>query len=236
MVLAMATVSANAQSYLSSFQGLSNAELSTLSQGKPLIRQAASARALSLTATGAFADEIRMQIRALGANYVGEVIMVVQGGSSEKTLAHIARDLANVEGYVGIPYWSRQNNRTYDLFDKMKVVERTTRPDGVAVVADQHMEPFADYRARYAYQLENGELRFRCENLTSISYKGFESVGPGKMLWYLYGFPKDGTTVLYGVGAVKTIDLLGLFNDRLRTSFLGRMQAFFSYVYEKGKG
>jgi hypothetical protein len=235
LVLAMAAASASAQSYLGFFHGLSDAELSTLSQGKPLIRQAPSAHELSLVAAGAFPDEIRTQIRALGANYVGEVIMVVQGGSSEKTLAHIARDLANVEGYVGIPYWSKQQNRTYDLFDKMKVVERTAQPGGVMVVADQHMEPFADYRARYAYQLEEGELRFRSENLTPISYKGFDAAGPGKMLWYLYGFPKDGATILYGVGAVKTIDLFGLFSERLKTSFLGRMQAFFSYIYDKGK-
>jgi hypothetical protein len=104
---------------------------------------------------------------------------------------------------------------------------------GQTVVADQHMEPFADYRARYAYELENGELRFRSENLTPISYKGFASVGPGNMVWYLYGFPKDGATFLYGVGAVKTIDLLGLFSERLKTSFIGRIQAFFSYIYEK---
>ena len=46
-------------------------------------------------------------------------------------------------------------------------------------------------------------------------------------------FPKDGATFLYGVGAVKTFDLLGLFGERLRTSFMGRIQAFFSYIYQK---
>ena len=36
--------------------------------------------------------------------------MIVQGSDSQKTLGDIARYLANVEGYVGIPYWSKQNN------------------------------------------------------------------------------------------------------------------------------
>ena len=232
-VLVFVAVSAGAQSYAGTFGGLSESELTTLNQGKPLIRQAASARTLSLVLPGAFPDEIRSTIRALAANYVGEVIMVVSGSDSQKTLGDIARYLANVEGFVGIPYWSKQNNHTYDLFDRIKVVERTRQREGETVVAEQHMEPFADYRARYAYELESGELRFRSENLTPISYKGFASVAPGKMVWYLYGFPKDGATFLYGVGAVKTFDLLGLFGERLRTSFMGRIQAFFSYIYQK---
>jgi hypothetical protein len=232
-VLFTVAISAGAQQYLGTFQGLSENELSTLNRQKPLIRQATSARRLSLAIPGAFPDEIRRQIRALGANYVGEVIMVVQGSDSQKTLADVARFLADVEGYVDIPYWSKQNNRTYTLFDKIKVVERTRQPAGETVVTDQHMEPFADYRARYAYEMERGELRFRSENLTAISYKGFASVAPGNMVWYLYGFPKGGATFLYGVGAVKTFDLLGLFSERLKTSFMGRIQAFFSYIYEK---
>jgi hypothetical protein len=232
-VLAMAAASAGAQSYAGILHGLSESELSTLNRGEPLIRQAASSRQLSLAVPGAFADEIRKQIRTLGANYIGEVIMVVRGNNSQKALSDIAKYLANVEGYVGIPYWSKQNNRTYDLFDKMKVVERTLQPDGETVVADQHMEPFAEYSARYAYELESNELRFRSLNLTPISYKGFAAVAPGNMVWYLYGFPNDGATFLYGVGAVKAFDLLGLFNERLKVSFMGRIQAFFSYLYEK---
>jgi hypothetical protein len=220
-----------------SFQGLSERELTTLDQGKALIRQASSPRSLSLGATGPFADEIRDRVRKLAANYIGEVIMIVPAGSSpSSSLEALARDLANVEGYVGIPYWSKQNNTTYDLFNKMKIVERTSHAGGQTVIADQHMEPFADYRVRYSYELDGGELRFRSENMTTISYKGFDAVAPGNMIWYLYGFPREGATVLYGVGAVKTFDLMGLFSERLRTSFMGRIQAFFSYMYAKREG
>lgn len=225
---------ANPAQMTKAFQGLSEQERATLDQGRALIRQASSARSLSLAATGAFADEIRSRVRTLGANYIGEVIMVVPAGvSSTGFLQALAKDLANVEGFVGIPYWSKQNNRTYDLFDKMKIVERTTQAAGQSVVADQHMEPFADYRARYTYELHDGELHFHSENLTTISYKGFDAVGPGHMVWYLYGFQNEGATCLYSVGAVKAFDLLGFFGDRLKTSFMGRIQAFFSYLYEK---
>jgi len=216
------------------FRGLSDEERAMLDRGQALIRQVASFRSLSLGASSAFADEIRDRVRALGANYVGEVIMVIPSGASRAgTLEALAGDLANVERYVGIPYWSKRNHRTYDLFDKMKIVERTVQADGQTVVVDQHMEPFADYRARYSYELDGAELRFRSENMTTISYKGFDAVAPGNMVWYLYGFRDEGATCLYGVGAVKAFDLFGFFGDRLRTSFMGRIQAFFSYLYAK---
>lgn len=222
---------------MSAFQGLSADELATLGQGRALIRQAASPHSLSLAAPGSFADEIRGRVRSLGANYIGEVIMVVpQSKSSSAFLQALAKDLENVEGFVGIPYWSKQNNTTYDLFDRIKVIERSTlSAGGQSVVVDQHMEPFADYTARYSSEFDGAELRFRSENMTTISYKGFDAVAPGNMVWYLYGFTRDGTTLLYGVGAVKAYDLMGLFSERLRTSFMGRIQAFFSYLYSRGE-
>lgn len=227
-------VSANPALGTKAFQGFSESERATLDQGRALIRQASSARSLSLAAPGDFADEIRNCVRSLDANYIGEVIMVVPAGAaSPGFLQALSKDLANVEGYVGIPYWSKQNNRTYDLFNKMKIVERTTQTAGQTVVADQHMEPFDAYRARYSYELEGVELHFRSENLTTISYKGFNAVSPGNMVWYLYGFPQESAMCLYGVGAVKTFDLFGLFGDRLKTSFMGPIQAFFSYLYRK---
>jgi hypothetical protein len=213
-------------------RGLSDDERATLQAGKALIRQASS-RSLSLASSGPFADEIRARIRDMNANYVGEVIMEVPAASGVGTLKRLARDLANVEGYIGIPYWSKQNNRTYELFDRITVLQRSLQPTGQTVLVDQHMEPFADYQARYSYELNGAELRFRSENLTQISYKGFDAVAPGNMVWYLYGFPTEGETLLYSVGAVKTFDMMGLFSERLRTSFMGRIQAFFSYLYGK---
>lgn len=39
-------------------------------------------------------------------------------------------------------------------------MKRTMQVSEQTVVADQHMEPFADYRAHYAYELDAGELHF----------------------------------------------------------------------------
>ena len=215
------------------FKGLSDQEQATIRAGKALIRQTGSAQSLSLAVQSLFADEIRRRIRSLKANYVGEVIMAMPAGAGSAALQGLARDLSDVEGYVGIPYWSKRQNRRYDLFDQITVMQRTRQPSGETVVAQQHMEPFSQYQALYSYELIGPELHFRSENTSQISYRGFDAVSSGNMVWYLYGFSEQGVTFLYGVGAVKAFDMFGLFEDRIRTSFMGRIQAFFSYMYGK---
>ena len=238
VVAAAAVAAAGAASPLAAqaaegvFRGLSAEEDAALERGEAVIRKA-SADSLSLAVRSAFADEIRDKVKGLGANYVGEVLMLIRSDDGA-VLPRLAERLADVEGYVGIPYWSQHQKQTYELFDRMKVVERSGGPLGGATVADQHMKPFADYRARYAYELAEGELRFSSVNLSPISYKGFTAVGDGDMIWYLYAFRRGRDTCLYGVGAVRVFDLFGLFGDRLTMSFMGRITSFFRYMYAKG--
>jgi len=60
----------NPSQVTNAFQGLSRQERANLDQGRALIRQASSARFLSLAIPGAFADEIRNRVRSLNANYI----------------------------------------------------------------------------------------------------------------------------------------------------------------------
>ncbi|HUW40820.1 MAG TPA: DUF6675 family protein [Rectinemataceae bacterium] len=214
------------------FRGLTVTESAALERGEPVIREA-SADSLSLAVDSPFADEIRDKVGALGANYVGEVLMILDS-ADPAVLAKLAHELSDVRGYVGIPYWSQYQRQTYELFDRMKIIERSAGPDGATTVAEGHMKPFADYRARYSYELSGGELRFRSVNLSPISYKGFPAVGDGGMVWYLYAFERGGRTYLYAVGAVRAFDFFGIFGYRLRLSFMGRIESFFSYMYAKG--
>ena len=232
LAAALAVSPLAAQPPVVAFRGLTVQESAALDSGQPVIRSA-SADALSLAVDSPFADEIRDKVGALGANYVGEVLMILDT-ADPKVLAKLARELSDVKGYVGIPYWSPYQKQTYLLFDRMKILERSEGPDGTTTVAEGHMKPFADYRARYSYELSGGELRFSSVNLSPISYKGFPAVGDGGMVWYLYAFERGGRTYLYGVGAVRAFDFFGIFGYRLRLSFMGRIESFFSYMYAKG--
>ena len=57
---------------------------------------------------------------------------------------------------------------------------------------------------------------------------------PGDMVWRLEAYAEEDRWILYGIGAVKAFDMLGLLRDRLSESFMGRIEAFFGYMYKKG--
>lgn len=212
-------------------------DLAGLGRGEAVIREVGDARALSLTASGANADEIRSRVAALKPNYLSEVMF--SAPAAEGAVDSLARALADVKGYTSIRYWSKRQRTTYDLFDKMEISSRTAVPGGERIEVLQHMEPFADFGCRYAYWIaapapgKSPELFFECENTSPISYKGVSAVSPGHMLWMLYAFPSQGRIVFYGVGAVRAFDMFGVIRDRLETSFMGRVEAFFGHMSKK---
>jgi hypothetical protein len=238
----LCTFSAGGQSAsLSSSLKLSLQDSETLAKGGVLIREVRSYRDLSLTAEGASAEALRAKISELRPNYLSEVIAVIpaRGDLIEK----LSGALGDVKGYVGIRYWSKRQQTYYDLFDKMEILSKKSVPDGVDIEVLQHMEPFSEYICRYSYRLAQStlgageELFFSSENVGKISYsyQGIDAVSPGHMTWMPYAFPSGDSLVFYGVGAVKAFDMFGVIRDRLKTSFLGRIESFFGAMIGKMK-
>ena len=195
-----------------------------------MIRQLDTASKLSLAPFSAEASAILKEIAQLNPNYLVEVIALVPYTPGAKQIERLAITLSDIQGYIGIPYYSVREKKTYDLFDKVNILLRKTIPGGELIEAEQHMKPFEDYKASYEYRISADSLIFRSVNLSHIAYKGIRSVAPGNMKWYLYVFHSDGFLVYYGIGAVKAFDMVGLIRDRLEVSFIGRVGAFFDYM------
>jgi hypothetical protein len=213
-------------------------EAARLGRGETVIRSVADYRKLALSASGKVADELRASVAAIKPNYLSEVIAIAtvkDDAEAEALLGRLQTALSDPRGFVGIPYWSTRNKKTYDLFDKMEIRSRAALPGGESVEVLQHMEPFDDFRARYEYSQADAALRFTGRNLDPIiySYRNFKAVATGDMLWSLYVVRDGGRMVFYGVGAVRAFDLLGAFRDRLEASFTGRIEAFFGYMSGK---
>ncbi len=222
-------------------RGLSADDLDRLAKGAAVIRPAGDYRKLALGAAGSVADELRARVAAIRPNYVTEVLSILpasDAAAADSILRKLAAALADPKSFIGIPYWSRQQQKTYDLFDKMTIVTRSATAGGQTVEVVQHMEPFDDFGARYEYRLELDAaglatgLRFSGVNLGPIiySYRNFKAVTPGDMAWELYAFRDGARIVFYGVGAVKAFDLFGAARSRLEASFMGRVEAFFGYM------
>jgi len=220
---------------------LSGDEAARLGRGEAVIRTIGNYRKLSLSATGPDADAVRTRVADIRPNYVTEVVSLIpaaDAAAADATLRRLAVALSEPKGFIGIPYWSRQQQKTYDLFDKMDIVSRKPAPGGETMDVVQHMEPFDDFGARYDYRLTTGpdgrasSLRFTGVNLDPIiySYRNFKAVQAGDMAWELYAFRDGAKVVFYGVGAVKAFDLFGAARSRLEASFMGRVEAFFRYM------
>ncbi len=216
------------------FRNLSSEEAAAVSAGKSVFRQPAGWKDLSVPAAAPFAKDIEDTGRKLGGNYIGEVVLGLPKAANPDLLAILARNLADVESHVGIPYWSRRYKKNFDLFTWVKVLERTGgEPEG-GLSSEQYMKPFDPYRARYSWSLQGDRLAFLSTNLTHLSYDGKKAVAPGEMVWRLEVYAEGDRWVLYGIGAVKAFDMLGLLRDRLSESFMGRIEAFFGYMYKQG--
>lgn len=244
VLLLMAIFSARASerslSYAGVFRGLSDAETAALERGELLVRPLEASGKLSLVRDDNATREIVQRIRTIRPNYTAEfmaIIPVKDMAQADSMLRRIAAVLSDVEGYINIPYWSKQQKTTYALFDRMEVLDRKARQtdNGETIEVRQHMEPFDEFRARYDYSLDKETLRFSVVNLDSIvySYQHFRAVTPGNMVWELYVFRHNDGLYVYGVGAVKAFDLFGLFRDRLEPSLMGRVEAFFTYITKK---
>ena len=220
---------------LKGLEKLTAKELESLRAGNEIVREVKSASALTMSPFDAEAAAIRKSVADLKPNYLTEVIAIVPYRKDTRQIEKLAATLSDIEGYVGIPYWSARMGKSYDLFDKMKILSRKPSAGGTYIEAEQHMKPFEDYRASYEYRAGQDFLAFRSANLSHIAYKGVRSVAPGGMKWYLYVFPSGDYLVYYGVSAVKAFDMLGLIRDRLETSFVGRVSAFFDYMYAQLK-
>lgn len=218
------------------FIGLTQMEVGILDRGEPVIRSVHDARRLSLASFDEKMVELHAYLTKLNPNYITELLLsfpVKDTTQNEHILNRLTSLLADVSGYVNIPYWSVRQQTTYALFDKMEILTRTPIEGGESIVARQHMEPFDIFEVRYEYRRYSKDtLIFSGINLEPIvySYNGFKAVASGGMLWELYAFVNDGRLYVYGVGGVKVFDLFGLFRERLEPSFMGRVAAFFKYI------
>lgn len=220
------------------FAGINRTDAAVLNRGEPIIRAVRDVRELSLVPVDDRAAALRSRLGKLKPNYITELLLSLplkDASQAAAILGDLASALADVSGYVKIPYWSVRQQMTYDLFDTIEIIKRAPIGGGESIDVRQHMEPFDTFKVRYEYQKYPGALMFSGINLESIvySYKNLKAVAPGEMMWGLYAFAREDRLYVYGAGAVNAFDLFGLFRERLEPSFMGRVAAFFKYISQK---
>ena len=233
------------------FQYLTDAESARLKLGETIVRTVTSYKKLSLAMEDEFFEEIKNSISQIKPNYITEVISIIPVNDDKNAIIimeKLTKEISDPAGYIGIPYWSKRQQKTYELFDKMEIISRKAKDAGEEIEVLQHMEPFDNFRVRYKYNSymfygsdKTGEAGIRFTftgvNLDPViySYRNIKAIKSGNMVWFLYVFRKGQNLIFYGVGAVNAFDLFGIIRDRLETSFMGRVESFFVYMNGKMK-
>jgi len=211
------------------FPGLGDGDLAALGRGEALLRTPSTASQLTPPLGAPGVDELMASMKRLGPNYLVEMIARVHGGDAG-ILDRLVAALSTPEAWVGIPYYSVRQGRTYDLYDLSVATARTRVSDGEQIEARHHMQPFEPYTARYEYHRGPASLLFSGSTTAPLVYKGIRAVGPGELQWRILAWKSGEFWYFYGVGAVRAFDLFGAARDRLEPSFIGRTEAFFKFM------
>ncbi len=211
---------------------LSSAERKKLENGEILIRSIGKASNMSLNPVNTGTKKVINTITDLNPAYLAEVIQVRPYKGNEHLLDELQPLLLDIEGYVGIPYYSEAYDRYYDLYSSAKVLSKNIQTNTGKLNADLNMSPFGNINVDIAFTKTSSDLLYTMTNTKNVKYQGFNIVKPGNMQSLVYVFRHGDNIVLYGVGGVDAMSVFFM-RDRIETAFINRIKSFCSFLFEK---
>lgn len=219
-------------------QALFNAHLTPeegqkLADGAILIRNIERAKNISLNPVTPQAQELIERVQKLKPAYLAEIIQIRPLSGNEDLIQHIKSLLLDVQGYVGIPYWSERAQAWYDLYSSASIVKNEIKENGGFMNVDLEMEPFGTMNVDIQLSDNGSEIFYSMKNTGNLKYyDGLTVVRSEKMQSFVYAFKYDDFIVLYGIGGVNAPSVFFL-RDRIETSFINRIKTFCTYIFEK---
>ena len=211
---------------------LTAAESQKLANGEILIRNIGKAKNICLNPVTAQAAHLIENVTKLKPSYLAEVIQVLPASGNEDLLKKLKPLLLDIEGYVGIPYWSERNQCFYDLYSSAAIVRSDVSENGVNMNVDLVMNPFGNINVDIDLTGSDTELFYRMKNTGGVAYNNMTVVRPEKMQSFVYAFEYNDFIVLYGIGGVNAPSVFFL-RDRIETSFINRIKTFCKFIFEK---
>ena len=217
-----------------SFNGnLSADEKTRLSRGEVVIVNTGNTKKICLETDNATAKELISVMKSLKPAYFAEVLQVKPYRGNEDLIERIQKELLDVEGYAGIPYYSVRHDKWYNLYDWAKIVSRSGTAKQTQMVADVYMAPFGQFQADISLENRGEEILYLFSNKTKmILEEKITAAGPQKMKSGIAVFRDGDNWILYGAGGVDALSLFFL-RDRIETSFINRIKSFTVYFIQK---
>ena len=212
---------------------LSEEERATVEEGKILIKNTGSWKKLCLTTENEGFKEIQKELAELKPAYLAEIVMVKPYEGNENLIEEYDSMIMNIEDYAGIPYYSVQHKKWFDLYSSAKIISSKESENGSHLLADLNMEPFGTINMDIKTEKNENYYLYQSTNLNNLRFKDkINCVGEKKMKSMIVIYKDNDKWILYGVGAVDA-PLIPFLKGRIETSFMNRIKSFCSYFFDK---
>lgn len=205
-----------------------------LFRGEAVDRTLRNWKFLSLDSQNEGARKLREVFASLKPNYLGEIVRLKNVEGNEDLPKKMKSSLLDFPSYVGIPYYSKQHDKIYDLYSSAKVREHKSLPDGKEeFLVDLVMQPFGNIETLITVEEGEDYFIYISENKNKLRYNGkIACIGEGKLKCVLVVFKSEGKYVLYAAGGAKAIRF-PVIEKRVETSLINRIKTFASFIYDK---
>jgi len=215
------------------FRDLSSGDLTSLEKGESIFRILDSYKDFSLQVEGSASMKIESLLKEINPNFLAEILMVIPVDEKRDNLNFIRTSLMDVTLFDDIPYYSKRNDKWYPLYEDTKILSLTDAGPGESIISAYHkMKPFKPQDTKYKYSIIGDTFWFESRNSSNIYYKSFKAVKKGNLITLLWIKDEGDRLIVYGIGGAKAFTFFGLFGERMDNSFIGRMEAFFSWFYD----
>lgn len=211
---------------------LSAEEQQKLANGEILIRNIGKSKNMCLNPVNAGTQKVIDTIDDLDPAYLAEVIQIRPYSGNEDLIENLKPILLDIEGYVGIPYWSERNEAFYDLYSSANIVSKNIGENSGTMNVILVMSPFGSLDMDISLTNSKDELFYLMSNTKNVKYRGLNIVKEENMQSIVYAFRYGDSIVLYGVGGVDALSIFFL-RDRIETSFINRIKTFCQFIFEK---
>lgn len=209
---------------------LTSQEQDKLNNGETVIKSLKNYRNFSINTDVSGVKLIQDETKNIKPAYLAEVIKKVPYEGNEDLLTKLEVILTDVNGYVGIPYYSEHNGIWVDLYSSCNVLSQNKEADNSNIVCDLYMEPFGNITMDIKTQTYPDCYVYISQNTSSVKYSGITAVNKNKMKSLITVFRDGDEWILYGIGAVNAPDVFFM-HDRIELSFMNRIKTFCNFVF-----
>lgn len=178
-------------------------------------------------------DNLINEIYDLNPKYLAEIIQFKPYEGNEDLPQRLEALLNNVSDYAGIPYYSVQKDKWYDLYTSATIVNSKIEGNKTIMDAEFIMKPFDLVEEKIIVETTSDSVLYSATNQNKLRYLDkFDCIWPQKMKICILLFRDGENWILYGIGGVNA-PRIPMFTERIQTSFINRINTFCSFIFQK---